>query len=285
MASLQMFYVMPAAIFDACSCIETVLCLSYHLSVHRVAMLPITGTLINVAAVIVGGSLGALLGNRLPEKTRQTVLAGLGLMTLIIGITMAIQTSNALIPLFSILIGGILGEMLRIDDGLNWLGRRAERRFGGAPAGQGGESGGKFAQGFITASLIFCIGPMTILGSLQDGLMGDYSLLTVKSVLDGFAAMALAASLGPGVILSAATVLFYQGGLSLLAMLFATALGGVTRTTPWVIEMTAAGGVVILSIAFILLDLKRIRTANLLPAIFIAPLIVVVLGVLGVGSP
>jgi uncharacterized protein len=248
-------------------------------------MFPITGTLINVTAVIVGGSVGALLGNRLPEKTRQTVLAGLGLMTLIIGITMAIQTTNALIPLFSILMGGILGEALRLDDGLNWLGRKAESRFGGASAGQGGESGGKFAQGFITASLIFCVGPMTILGSLQDGLMGDYSLLTVKSVLDGFAAMALAASLGPGVILSAATVLVYQGGLSLLAMLSATALGGVTRTTPWVIEMTAAGGVVILSIAFILLDLKRIRTANLLPAIFIAPLIVVVLSVLGVGSP
>jgi uncharacterized membrane protein YqgA involved in biofilm formation len=248
-------------------------------------MLPITGTLINVTAVIIGGSLGALLGNRLPEKTRQTVLAGLGLMTLIIGITMAIQTKNALIPLFSILIGGILGEALRLDDGLNWLGRRAEQRFGGASAGPGSESGGKFAQGFITASLIFCVGPMTILGSLQDGLMGDYSLLTVKSVLDGFAAMALAASLGAGVILSAATVLVYQGGLSLLAMLFATGLGGVTRQTPWVIEMTAAGGVVILSIAFILLDIKRIRTVNLLPAIFIAPLIVAVLGVLGIRAP
>jgi hypothetical protein len=248
-------------------------------------MFPITGTLINVAAVVVGGLLGTLMGDRLPEKTRQTVLAGLGLMTLIIGISMATQTTNVLIPLFSILLGGILGEALRIDDGLNWLGRRAESRFGGASARQKDGEGGKFAQGFITASLIFCVGPMTILGSLQDGLMGDFSLLTVKSVLDGFAAMALAASLGAGVILSAATVLVYQGGLSLLAMLFATALGGVTRQTPWVIEMTAVGGVVIMSIGFILLDLKRIRTANLLPAIFIAPLIVGVLAALGVRSP
>ncbi len=248
-------------------------------------MFPITGTLINVAAVVVGGTLGTLLGNRLPEKTRQTVLSGLGLMTLIIGITMALQTKNVLIPLFSVLLGGILGEAVRIDDGLNWLGRLAENRFGSASVGQEGERGGKFAQGFITASLIFCVGPMTILGSLQDGLTGDYSLLMVKSVLDGFAAMALAASLGAGVILSAVTVLVFQGGLSLLAMLFGTVLGGVTRETPWVIEMTAAGGVVILSIAFILLDIKRIRTANLLPAIFIAPLIVVVLSVLGVGSP
>lgn len=243
----------------------------------------ITGTLINVSTVIVGGSLGAVLGNRLPEKTRQTVLSGLGLMTMVIGITMAIQTKNTLIPLFSILLGGILGEALRIDNGLDWLGRWAESRFGGGSAGRsGGDGGGKFAQGFITASLIFCIGPMTILGSLQDGLMGDYSLLAVKSVLDGFASMALAASLGAGVILSAGAVFGYQGGLSLLAMLFAAALGGVTRETPWVIEMTATGGVVILSIAFILLDIKRIRTANLLPAIFIAPVIVVVLGLLGV---
>ena len=246
-------------------------------------MFPVTGTLINVATVVIGGSLGTLLGNRLPEKTRQTVLSGLGLMTLVIGITMAIQTRNALIPLFSILLGGILGEALRIDDGLAWLGRRAESRFGSISAGQsGGEGGGKFAQGFITASLIFCVGPMTILGSLQDGLMGDYSLLAVKSVLDGFASMALAASLGAGVILSAGAVLGYQGGLSLLAMLFATALGGVTRQTPWVVEMSATGGVVILSIAFILLDIKRIRAANLLPAIFIAPVLVLVLRLLHV---
>lgn len=242
-------------------------------------MFPITGTLINVATVVVGGTLGTLMGNRLPEKTRQTVLYGLGLMTLVIGLTMAIGTKNPLIPLFSILIGGILGEALRIDDGLTWLGRRVEERFGGARDGQGD---GRFAQGFVTASLIFCIGPMAILGSIQDGLMGDYNLLAIKSVLDGFASMALAATLGAGVILSAGTVLAYQGGLSLLAMLFGAALGGVTRQTPWVIEMTATGGVVILSIAFILLDIKRIRTANLLPAIFIAPAIVVVLGLLKV---
>jgi uncharacterized membrane protein YqgA involved in biofilm formation len=123
---------------------------------------------------------------------------------------------------------------------------------------------------------------MTILGSIQDGLMGDYTLLAIKSLMDAFAAMALAATLGAGVMLSAATVLVYQGALSLAAGLFGAALGGVTRTTPWVVEMTATGGVVILSIAFILLDIKRIRAANLLPAVFIAPLIVVLLGLFGV---
>lgn len=238
----------------------------------------ITGTLINVGTVILGGMLGAWLGNRLPEKMRQTVLHGLGLMTLVIGVTMAIGTKNALIPLFSILIGGILGEALRIEDGLERLGKWAEVRLGRLF----GASGSRTAQGFITASLVFCVGPMTVLGSIQDGLTGDFTLLAIKSLMDGFAAMALAASLGAGVLLSAGTILGYQGGLSLLAMGFGTALGGVTQTTPWVVEMTATGGVVILSIAFLLLDIKRIRAANLLPAVFVAPLLVLFLGLLGV---
>ncbi len=242
----------------------------------------ITGTLINVTTVILGGTLGVALGNRLPEKTRQTVLHGLGLMTLVIGVSMAITTQNALIPLFSVLIGGILGEALRIEDGLERLGKWSEVRLGQLFGSQGKAAGNRAAQGFITASLVFCVGPMTVLGSIQDGLMGDYTLLAIKSLMDGFAAMALAASLGFGVILSAGTVLGYQGGLSLLAMLFGAALGGVTRQTPWVVEMTATGGVVILSIAFLLLDIKRIRAANLLPAVFVAPALVALLGVLGV---
>lgn len=238
----------------------------------------ITGTLINVVTVIVGGLVGVVLGNRLPEKMRTTVLHGLGLITLTIGISMAITTGNILIPLFSILIGGIVGEALRIEDGLERFGLWCEARFGGRFSG----AGNRFAEGFVTASLLFCVGPMAILGSIQDGLMGDYALLAVKSVMDMFAGMALAASCGPGVLLSAVTVFVYQGAISVAASMFGTALGGVTKTTPWVIELTATGGVVILSIAFMLLDVKRIRGANLLPAVFIAPLIVLVLGVLGV---
>lgn len=238
----------------------------------------ITGTLINVGTVIAGGLLGTVLGNRLPEKMRNTVLHGLGLITLTIGVTMAITTKNTLIPLFSILIGGILGELLRIEDALERMGKWSEARLGALFGG----NQNTFAQGFITASLVFCVGPMTILGSIQDGLMGNYTLLAVKSLMDGFAAMALAATLGAGVMLSAVTILAYQGLLSVAAGLFGAALGGVTSSTPWVIEMTATGGVVILSIAFILLDIKRIRAANLLPAVFIAPLIVVILGLLGV---
>lgn len=239
---------------------------------------PITGTLLNTATVVVGGTLGVFLGNRLPEKMRQTVLSGLGLMTLVLGMTMAIQTGNALIPLFSVLIGGIIGEALRIEDGLERLGRWFEARRGGADR----PGRAPIAQGFMTASLVFCVGPLTILGSIQDGLMGNFTLLAIKSALDGFAGMALAASLGAGVILSAFTVLGFQGGLSLLALLFGAALGGVTRETPWVVEMTATGGVVILSIGFLLLDIKRIRAANLLPAIFVAPALVLLLERLGI---
>ena len=251
----------------------------------QIAHFPIAGTLINVATVVSGGALGILLGKRLPEKMRETVLSGLGLMTLIIGVTMAIQTQNVLIPLFSMLIGGVIGEILDIEGALERLGARVENRFASpvaespASAGDSGASArGSFAQGFVMASLLFCVGPMTILGSIQDGLMGDYSLLAVKALMDGFAAMALAASLGAGVIFSALTVLGYQGGLSVVAMVLGLALGGVTANTPWVIEMTATGGVVILSLAFILLDIKRIRTANLLPAIIVAPLLVLFLG-------
>jgi uncharacterized membrane protein YqgA involved in biofilm formation len=247
-------------------------------------MFPISGTLINVATVVAGGGVGTLLGNRLPEKTRQTVLHGLGLMTLTLGISMAIKTHNPLIPLFSVLIGGLLGEALAVEDALDRLGKWAERRLGRiANAGQAGNAGSTIAQGFITASLVFCVGPMTVLGSIQDGLMGDYTVLAIKALLDGFAGMALAASLGGGVILAAVTIFVYQGGLSLLALGFGAALGGVTATTPWVVEMTATGGVVLLSITFILLDIKRIRAANLLPAIFVAPGLVLALELLGIG--
>ncbi|MCX7670297.1 MAG: DUF554 domain-containing protein [Anaerolineae bacterium] len=244
---------------------------------------PLTGTLINTATVIVGATAGVMLGNRLPEQMRQTVLSGLGLMTLVLGMTMAIQTRNALIPLFSVLIGGIIGEALRIEDGLARIGRWFEVQLGRRNAGRNPAAGPvAITQGFITASLVFCVGPMTILGSIQDGLMGDFTLLTIKATLDAFTGMALAASLGAGVILSALTVLGFQGALSLLALFFGAALGGVTRETLWVVEMTATGGVVILSIGFLLLDIKRIRVANLLPAIFVAPALVLILGRLGV---
>ncbi|MCY4116142.1 MAG: DUF554 domain-containing protein [Caldilineaceae bacterium] len=241
-----------------------------------------TGTVLNIVAVLIGGSIGTLLGNRMPAKVQETVMHGLGLMVLVIGVAMASGTANLLIPLFSVVVGGVLGELMRISDGLDWLGAQAEARWG-TRLGQGSVAGWNVTRAFVTSSLIFCVGPMTILGSIQDGLLGDYDLLAVKSALDGFAAIPFAASLGPGVLLSVGTVAVVQGGLSAAAMAVGGGLGDVSRQTPWVIELTATGGVVILGIGLSLLEVKRIRVANLLPSIAIAPLIVWVQAIAGAG--
>lgn len=233
-----------------------------------------TGTIINVITVIIGGTLGTFLGSRLPNKMRETVMNGLGLMTIVIGVQMAMSTRNVLIVIGSILLGGIIGEWIGIQAFLDSIGKRLEERFA-----RGGEAG-KFTRGFVTASLIFCIGPMTILGSIQDGLIGDYNLLAIKSLLDGFASLAFSSTLGIGVAFAALTVFFAQGSISVAAMLLGGALGSVTRDTPWVIEMTATGGVLVMGIGLVLLELKQVRVGNLLPAIFIAPLIIVILGAL-----
>jgi len=239
----------------------------------------LTGTLINIITVLLGGLLGSFLGARLPDKMRETVMSGLGLVTAVVGMQMALGTHNILLVMGSVLVGGVLGEWWRIEEGLEAAGRWLEERVGSA---MGSTDERSITRAFVTASLVFCVGPLTILGSIQDGLTGDYSLLAIKSMLDGFAALAFAATLGPGVILAVITILVYQGGLSLMAMGLGNMLGEVTRQTPWVVEMTAAGGVLILGISLILLDLRRIRVANMLPAIVIAPLAQIMLEALGI---
>ncbi len=229
-----------------------------------------TGTLLNVVTVLIGAGIGVMLGTRFPERIRQTVMAGLGIMVLVVGVSMAIS-GNALIVLFSLLIGGIVGELLDIDGRLNRLGQILEERFAR------GEDVGNFTRGFVTASLVFCVGPMTILGSIQDGLVGDYRLLAIKSLLDLFAGMAFASTLGIGVAFAGLTVFVVQGAISLAAMLLGGSLGSVSATTPWVVQMTATGGAVIIGISLLLLELKRVRVANFTPALLIAPLIQVAL--------
>ena len=219
-----------------------------------------TGTVLNAVAIVVGSLIGMLLGNRLPDKVRETVLNGLGLMVLVVGISMALQSQNILIPMFSVLVGGIIGELLRIEDGLQAVGVWLERKTGRF-LGRGER--GTVVRAFVTASLVFCVGPLAILGSIQDGLTGDTQLLVIKSTLDGFASLAFAATLGPGVILSALAVFVYQGVISLAASGLGSILGEVTRQTPWVIEMTAAGGVLIMGIGLLLLEVKRIRVRQL----------------------
>jgi len=224
-----------------------------------------TGTIINVATVIAGGTLGALLGERLPSRIRDIIMQGVGLVTLAVGMSMALTTNNFLLVLGSIAVGGILGEWWRLEERLDETGKWLEAKASRVPF----LARGDFTKGFVTASLVFCVGPMTILGSIQDGLSGDYTLLAVKSVLDGFSCLAFAASMGMGATLSAITVLVYQGILTLGASLFENIL-----TDAMITEMTATGGVMILGIGLLLLEIKRVRVANFLPALAIIPLLV-----------
>jgi uncharacterized membrane protein YqgA involved in biofilm formation len=241
--------------------------------------MPGIGTLMNVATVLVGGTLGTLMGARLPDRMRETIMHGLGLLTLVIGIQLSFETDNILIVLASLLLGGIAGEWLRIEDRIDQLGRWLEQKTSGnaSPStpdrpDDGAQSGSsRFSRAFLTASLVFCVGPMTILGSIQDGLTGDYTLLAVKATLDGFAALAFASSFGPGVIFAALTVLVYQGALTLGA-----GWASVWLTDPMVAEMTATGGVLMLALGLGLLELKQIRAGNLLPGVIVAPIIVAV---------
>src|SRR5215204_440086 len=225
-----------------------------------------TGTFLNIATVIIGGMIGLIFGARIPDKLKETVIAGMGLFTAAMGLQMFFKTENPLIVLGALLIGTLLGEWIRIEDGLQNLGKILEQRF----SKEGDDGSNKFVRGFLTASLLFCVGPMAILGSIQDGLTGDYSLLAVKSVLDGFASIAFASTLGMGVAFSTIIILVYQGGVSLLA-------GGLSAivTSSMMNELTATGGVILLGLALSnLLEIKKIRVGNMLPALATAPLIV-----------
>lgn len=230
------------------------------------------GTWINIATIIIGGVLGLIIGRRFPENIHQTVVIGLGLFTSLIGVQLFLETTNAIIVLGSILLGSILGELIHIERHLMNFGQWAENQFYRWTKPQDDEnddSKGLFAKGLITASLLFCIGPMTILGSIQDGISGDYQLLAIKSVLDGFASLAFASTMGIGVIFSVGVVFIYQGSLTLFASFFQQIL-----TETMMAEMTATGGVLLLALAISsLLQIKKIRVGNLLPALIIAPII------------
>jgi uncharacterized membrane protein YqgA involved in biofilm formation len=226
-----------------------------------------TGTFINVAAILIGGVIGLIFGSRIPEKLKTTVVAGMGLFTAAMGLQMFLKSENQLIVLGALILGILCGELLGLEDGLQSLGLTLEKRF--SKDTESG-SGSKFIRGFMVASLLFIIGPMAILGSIQDGLTGDYNLLAVKSTLDGFASVAFASTLGIGVMFSSIIVLIYQGGVSLLAAQLSTIV-----TDPMMNEMTATGGVLLVGLGISnLLEIKKIRVGNFLPALIFAPLIV-----------
>jgi uncharacterized membrane protein YqgA involved in biofilm formation len=219
------------------------------------------GTATNVAAIVLGSTLGLVLRRKLPRRITTILTQGLGLVTALIGIKMMLVTENVLVVLLSVIAGGVLGELIQIESRLDTFGVRIEKRLS--------RQHGTFAKAFVTSTLLYCVGPLAILGALQDGLRGDFTLLLTKSGLDGIASVAFASTLGIGVLFSALPVLAYQGSLTIGASLLAPYL-----TTSVVNEMTATGGLLILGIGLNILQVTKIKVGNMLPAILVAAILV-----------
>ncbi len=217
------------------------------------------GTIVNVIAILLGCSVGFILKSKFPEKIGKIVMQALGLASLLIGMQMALKTDNILLLIFSLTIGGIIGEVIGIEEGLEKFGERVKLKF------KSSNSSERFVEGFVTASLLYCVGSMAIMGALKEGLSGNPDILYTKSLLDGLTSIAFTAAMGLGVLFSAIPVFLYQGGITLLARSIKDFL------SPEVInEMTAVGGILILGIGFGLLKIKKIKIGNLLPAILVA---------------
>lgn len=223
----------------------------------------LSGTLLNIVTVLVGSALGLLLRGRLPERFVTTTMQAIGLTTLFIGVSNAFDLNRVerppgvILALMALALGGMLGELGRLEDRLEDFGDGLKRRFRGQ---------GRFTEGFVASSLLFCVGPLTLIGSLQNGLAGDASFLVLKSVLDGFASLALATTFGFGVLFSAVVVALYQGTLSLGAGLL-SGLVPDPASDPRVLLVNGVGGIMIVGLGLNLLELKRIRVASLLPAL------------------
>jgi len=215
------------------------------------------GTIVNALAIVVGGLLGLLVRGGFGAKTKETILHGLGLAIILIGFSKAMETNNTLIVIGSLVLGGLTGEWLDIEGRLYSLASKAEKAF------TGGES--KLGPAFVNTSLIYCVGAMAITGSIESGLTGNHATLYAKAMLDGVSAIVFASTMGVGVVLSAVSVLFYQGAITMLAGAVATLL-----TPAAIVEMSATGGLLIVGIGINILELKRIRLGNLLPAMFYA---------------
>lgn len=229
----------------------------------------LSGTLLNVATVLVGTFIGVAAGARMPQRMQASLTAGLGLFVAVIGMSLALmvfdrsqaQAGDELVVLAAVLAGIVIGEILDLEGALEALGRRIQHRF--VPT----DRPSRIAEGFVTASLVFCVGPLTILGSLQNGLSNDMGLLAIKALLDGVASIAFAAALGWGVALAAGTVLVVQGGIAASAAILATSLGNST-----VVAISATGGVLLLGVALRQLEIKKVPVANFLPALLLAPI-------------
>jgi uncharacterized membrane protein YqgA involved in biofilm formation len=228
----------------------------------------VDGTLLNAATVLIGGLLGTLAGSRLQERFIAILFIALGLFTAVTGLQEALGARNSLVVLAGLLIGGLIGEVLEIERQLDRFGNWVQARLRKGRA----EQESHVSEGFVTASLLFCVGPLTVLGSLTNGLNGDITDLAIKSMLDGFAALALAATLGWGVLLSIGTILVVQGGLSLGAGAIAPALHSNTAIIP---ELVATGGFLLIGIGLRLLKIANLKPGNFLPALVVTPVLVV----------
>uniref|UniRef100_A0A831TFV2 DUF554 domain-containing protein n=1 Tax=Thermorudis peleae TaxID=1382356 RepID=A0A831TFV2_9BACT len=230
-----------------------------------------SGTWINAATVLAGTLAGLALRGRLPERMQRIMVQGVGLMSIFIGMTMASTLGRAssgridgvVLGLLVLVVGGLLGEWWRVEEMLEGAGDWLKRRFRG---------GGSFTEGFVAASLLFCVGPLTLIGSINNGLTGDATLLVIKATLDGLSSIALASVFGIGVGFSILVILGYQGGVSLAAGLLAQALPD-PANDPRILLVTGVGGVMILGLGINLLGLTRIRVASFLPGLALAPIV------------
>ena len=216
------------------------------------------GVLLNSVTILVGGAIGLLIGEKIPARVRETVMHGLALAVVLVGLIPALKTQDMLCVIVCLVVGALIGEWIDIELRLKRLGERLERL---APKGGGGKP---LVPGFVTASLVFCVGAMAVVGSLESGLSGNHSTLTAKSMLDGVGSVFFAAALGPGVLLSAAAIFVYQGAIALFAGTIAPVL-----TEPVVREMSGVGGLLIACIGLNMLESVRVRVGNLLPGIFL----------------
>jgi uncharacterized membrane protein YqgA involved in biofilm formation len=221
------------------------------------------GTIINTATVLAGGGIGLLIGNRIPDRIRVVIVQVIGLVTIAIGLRDVINTDNMVFPLVGMVLGAIIGELLRIEDRLEQLGEILRQKFTAK------ESESKFVTGFVTATLLFCVGPLTILGAIEDASGKTPQLYIIKATLDGFMMIIFSALYGVGAIFSAASVFVIQGSLTLFGTSLDTLLTERMR-----LELFSAGGLAVLAIGLNLLEIKRIRLGSLLPGLVITPLLV-----------
>lgn len=226
------------------------------------------GTIVNGLLIIVGSVLGKLL-NRIPESMKVTVMSAIGLAVMVLGLQMGLKSENFLIVIISLVSGAVIGEWMKLEEKLNDLGHWLEKRVGSIGKGS-------ISEGFVTATLIFVIGAMAIIGALDSGIRGDHSVLYTKSIIDGFTALILTTTLGIGVIFSAVPVVLYQG----LIALFATQIDQIVPKPlmdQFIAEMTATGGIMIFAIGLNLTGITKIKVANLLPGIIVVGIIVTIL--------